>query len=232
MTLVRASSPAPSTSQRVPGSQRAGRGATSPTSSVFGGGRGGRRNNSLREGQGRAEDSVLLECLGFSRARSPSTCESKRAHLGMAQACCPPRCPQPQPSPLELFFRVAAGREHWPGPCLDLTLAGPGSFTTEPRHPLFHLHPPSPPGRREVLGTHTPGIPSLPDSSSLAPLATSPASASPGTTEGGSGGPLGAPSISKEVCPPPLGPGDSQMMEARSGASKCPWPPRPGLCYC
>lgn len=175
----------------------------------------------LLEGQGRAEDSILLECLGFSRARSPSRREPKRAHLGMAQAHCPPRCPQPQPSPLELFFRVVAGCEHWPGPCLDLTLASPGPFTTEPRHPLFRLHPPSPiqqpPGRREVLGTHTPGIPSLPDSSSLAPLATSPASASPGTTKGGSGGPLGAPSISKEVCPPPPGPGDSQMMEARSG---------------
>lgn len=178
MTPVRASSPAPSTSQRVPGSQRAGQGATSPTSSIFGGGRGGRRNDSLQEGQGRSEDSVLLKCLGFSRAQSLSRREPKQAHLGMAQARCPPRCPQLQPSPLGLFFRVAAGREHWPGTCLDLTLASPGSFTTEPRHPLFHLHPPSPihqlPRRWKVLGTHTPGIPSPPDSSSLAPCLSSP----------------------------------------------------------
>lgn len=142
MTPVRASSPAPSTSQRVPGSQRAGRGATSPTSATFGGGRSGRRD-SLQEGQGRSEDSVLLKCL-VSQGPDPCPDISPSGPIRMAQARCPPRCPQPPPSPLELFFRVAAGREPWPGTCLDLTLASPGPFTTEPCHPLFHLHPPSP----------------------------------------------------------------------------------------
>lgn len=171
MTPVRASAQrlAPARDSRA--HRGDGAGATSPTSSVFGGGRGGRRKRGLLEGQGRAGDSILLECPGFSRARSVRR-EPKRAHLGMAQALLT-GVPQPQPSP-GLFFRVVAGCEHWPGPCLDLTLASPGPFTTEPRHPLFRLHPPSPiqqpPGGRRCWGP-TPGIPSLPDSSSLAPLA-------------------------------------------------------------
>lgn len=104
------------------------------------------------------------------------------------------------------------------------------TFTTEPYHP--HLSPPSPqphfvssPGVVGGFGVPHPGHPSSASPNSphntflclshylplpQAPMATTGPACYPRDSLGQSGRPLGAPSLSKEVCPPGLG--DSQMM--------------------